>query len=104
MAARGRRGSPPSRPSSRPWRSSATRHGTGPGEDDLLILKALIPESDIEAMQAAGPVARDFLQRHGSLKALSSPEIDEVSELIASARTPYVRVATEAWEVELRRG
>ena len=32
------------------------RHGTGT-DDDLLILKALIPPSDIEAMQAAGPLA-----------------------------------------------
>jgi oxaloacetate decarboxylase alpha subunit len=69
------------------------RYGTD--DDDLLILKALIPESDIEAMQAAGPVRRDY--------PLSSAEIEEVSSLIASARTPYVRVATEAWEVELRR-
>ena len=37
------------------------RHGTtAPDEDDLLILKALIPESDIAAMQAAGPVRRDY--------------------------------------------
>ncbi len=50
-------------------------------------------------MQAAGPVERDF-----PLDPLASPEIDEVSALIAAARTPYVRVATEAWEVELRRG
>ena len=73
------------------------RYGTD--DDDLLILKALIPESAIEAMQAAGPVERDF-----PLDPLASPEIDEVSALIAAARTPYVRVATEAWEVELRRG
>ena len=91
--------SPPEQPTLEELR---TRYGTD--DDDLLILKALIPESAIEAMQAAGPVERDFLQRNGSLQALSSPEIDEVSELIASARTPYVRVATEAWEVELRRG
>jgi len=71
--------------------------------DDLLILKALIPQHDIEAMQAAGPVERDFLARQSSLFSLASPDIDEVSALIAATRTPYVRVATEAWEVELRR-
>jgi oxaloacetate decarboxylase alpha subunit len=92
--------SPPEQPTLEELRK---RYGTD-DDDDLLILKALIPESAIEAMQAAGPVERDFLQRNGSLQVLSSPEIDEVSELIASARTPYVRVATEAWEVELRRG
>jgi oxaloacetate decarboxylase alpha subunit len=80
-----------------------SRYGTD--DDDLLILKALIPEPAIEAMQAAGPVERDFLRAaNGSLHALSSPELEEVSALIAAARTPYVRVATEAWEVELRRG
>jgi oxaloacetate decarboxylase alpha subunit len=73
------------------------RYGTDDDDDDdLLILKALIPEPAIEAMVAAGPVRRDF--------PLDSSEIEEVSALIASARTPYVRVATEAWEVELRRG
>jgi oxaloacetate decarboxylase alpha subunit len=69
------------------------RYGTR--DDDLLILKALIPEPAIEAMHAAGPVRRDF--------PLASQEIREVTSLLAAARTPYMRVATEAWEVELRR-
>jgi oxaloacetate decarboxylase alpha subunit len=70
------------------------RYGTGT-DDDLLILKALIPERDIEAMQATGPVRRDY--------PLASPEIAEVRALMAATKTPYVRVATEAWELELRR-
>lgn len=70
------------------------RHGTG-GDDDLLILKALIPEPDIEAMRAAGPVRRDF--------PLTPPEVDEVRALMATSRARYVRVATERLEVELRR-
>ena len=45
---------PPEQPTLEELRA---RHGTGPGEDDLLILRALIPEHDIAAMQAAGPVA-----------------------------------------------
>jgi oxaloacetate decarboxylase alpha subunit len=69
------------------------RYGTR--DDDLLILKALIPEPAIEAMHAAGPVRRDF--------PFTSHEIREVTSLLATARTPYMRVATEAWEVELRR-
>ena len=32
------------------------------------------------------------------------PEVEEVRALMATARTPYVRVATERWELELRRG
>jgi oxaloacetate decarboxylase alpha subunit len=69
------------------------RHGTD--DDDLLILKALIPESDILAMQAAGRVRRDY--------PLSSPEVQEVCALIATARTPYLQVSTERWSLELRR-
>lgn len=71
------------------------RHGTGPDEDDLLILKALIPEPDIEAMLAAGPVQREF--------PLASPEVEELRALIRTVRTPYVQVATERWAMELRR-
>ena len=69
------------------------RYGTR--DDDLLILKALIPDSDIQAMLAAGPVRRDY--------PLVPAEIEEVASLLAAARTPYMRMATEAWDVELRR-
>lgn len=71
------------------------RHGTGPGEDDLLILKVLIPEPDIAAMQAAGPVARDY--------PLLSAEVEEIRNLIGTVKSPYVRVATERWAIELNR-
>jgi oxaloacetate decarboxylase (Na+ extruding) subunit alpha len=69
------------------------RYGTR--DDDILILKALIPEADLEATLAAGPVRRDFPP--------ASADIQEVMSLLATARTPYMRVATEAWDVELRR-
>jgi oxaloacetate decarboxylase alpha subunit len=71
------------------------RHGTGPDEDDLLILKALIPETDVAAMQAAGRVQRDF--------PLASLEVEEVRALIRTVGTPYVRIATERYAMELRR-
>jgi oxaloacetate decarboxylase alpha subunit len=71
------------------------REHYGTRDDDLLILKALIPEPAIEAMLAAGPVRRGF--------SFVTAEIEEVTSLLAAARTPYVRVATEAWDVELRR-
>jgi len=83
--------SPPEQPSLDELRA---RHGTG-SDDDLLILRALIPESDIEAMRAAGPVRRDF--------PLSPPEVDEVRALMASSKARYVRVQTERLAVELRR-
>ena len=71
------------------------RHGTGPGEDDLLILRALIPEPDIAAMQAAGPVQRDY--------PLLAAEVEEIRNLIGTVKSPYVRVATERWAIELNR-
>jgi oxaloacetate decarboxylase alpha subunit len=70
------------------------RHGTG-ADDDLLILKALIPESDIDAMRAAGPPRRDY--------PLAGSDLDEVRTLMETVRTPYVRVSTERWDLELRR-
>jgi oxaloacetate decarboxylase alpha subunit len=82
---------PPEQPTLRELRR---RHGTTEDEDDLLILKALIPASDIEAMQAAGPVRRDY--------PLGSREVEEVRALIATASAPYIRVSTERWELELQ--
>jgi oxaloacetate decarboxylase (Na+ extruding) subunit alpha len=70
------------------------RHGTN--DDDLLILNALIPDSDIRAMQAAGPVRRDY--------PLSSPAIEEVQTLMKATSAPYLRARTERFELELRRG
>lgn len=84
--------SPPEQPTLEELRA---RHGTGPGEDDLLILRALIPESDIAAMQAAGPVAREY--------PLVAPELAEMRQLIETVETPYMRVATERWGLELSR-
>jgi oxaloacetate decarboxylase alpha subunit len=83
---------PPEQPTLEELRA---RHGTRPDEDDLLILKALIPESDIAAMQAAGPPRRDY--------PLTPPELDELETLIRTVQTPYVHVATEEWAMELRR-
>jgi oxaloacetate decarboxylase alpha subunit len=83
---------PPEQPTLEELRA---RHGTGPDEDDLLILRALIPKSDIEAMQAAGPPRRDY--------PLTPPELEELETLIRTVQTPYVHVATEEWAMELRR-
>lgn len=84
--------SPPEQPTLEELRA---RHGTGPGEDDLLILRALIPQSDIEAMRAAGPVRRDY--------PLAAPEAEELRHLIETVKTPFVHLATERWAMQLRR-
>jgi oxaloacetate decarboxylase alpha subunit len=70
------------------------RYGTG-SDDDLLILKALIPEGDIAAMEAAGPPRRDY--------PLVSSEVEEIRTLMATTRAPYVRIATARYDLELRR-
>ena len=46
-------------------------------------------------MQAAGPVARDY--------PLLSAEVEEIRDLIGTVKSPYVRVATERWAIELNR-
>src|SRR5262249_31203977 len=70
------------------------RYGTGT-DDDLLILKALIPEGDITAMQAAGSPRRDF--------PFVSSEVEEIRSLIRTTQTPYVNISTERFDLELRR-
>jgi oxaloacetate decarboxylase alpha subunit len=69
------------------------RHGTN--DDDELILRALLPAPAIAAMRAAGPERRDF--------PLASAQVEEVRTLLATARTPYLRLATETLDLELRR-
>jgi oxaloacetate decarboxylase alpha subunit len=82
---------PPEQPTLEELRA---RHGTGT-DDDELILKALIPEADIQAMRAAGPVRRHY--------PLSSPEVAEMQTLMATVRMPYVHITTQQWDLELRR-
>ena len=82
--------SPPEEPTLEELRA---RHGTG-ADDDELILRALIPMADIEAMRAAGPVRRDY--------PLSSRELSEVEGLMRTVRSGYVHVSTERWDLELR--
>ena len=69
------------------------RHDTR--DDDELFLRALLPGPAIAAMRAAGPVRREF--------PLASPQVEEVRALLASTRTPYLRVVSESMDLELRR-
>ncbi|MEM9123833.1 MAG: pyruvate carboxylase, partial [Pseudomonadota bacterium] len=71
------------------------QYGTG-SDDDELILKALIPQPDIDKMRAAGPVKRVF-------PLLSSPEIDQVRKLMAIAQSPVVKVQSDVFNLTLRR-
>ena len=70
------------------------QHGTD--DEDELILRALVPGSDLERMRRTGPPAKDFPM-------LSSPELDQVAKLMKVATAPVVRLKTEAMEVCLQR-
>lgn len=84
--------SPPEQPDVEELRR---RHGTGE-DDDELILRALVPASEIEAMRKSGPPARDY-------PTLSSPELDAVSRLMKVAQTPLVQLRSEQLDLTLRR-
>jgi oxaloacetate decarboxylase alpha subunit len=68
------------------------RYGTD--DVDELILRALVPESDLEKMRAAGPVKRDF-------PLLSSPELEQVARLMHLANTTTVQVSSPGIQFSL---
>ena len=72
------------------------RRRYGVDNDDELILRALVPEADLERMRAAGPVRTSY-------PLLSSPELDQVVRLMKLAQSPVVEVATAGFELKLRR-
>lgn len=71
------------------------RYGTH-GDDDELILRALVPQADIEKMRAAGPIQTSY-------PLLSSPELEQVARLMKTATAPHVQFITEAYALELSR-
>jgi oxaloacetate decarboxylase alpha subunit len=70
------------------------RYGTN--DDDELILRALVPASDLERMRAAGPVKTTY-------PLLSSPELDQVRRLMKIANTPVVEIKSSLMDLSLRR-
>jgi len=70
------------------------RHGTS-GDDDELLLRALVPASDIERMRKSGPPRQDY-------PTLSSPELEQVSRLIKVANLPFVQVRSAELELTVR--
>lgn len=71
------------------------RHGTGE-DDDELILRALVPASDLDRMRKAGPVARDY-------PTLSSPELERVRKLMSLATAPLVQIRSAELDLTMRR-
>jgi len=70
------------------------RYGTN--DDDELILRALVPEADLERMRAAGPVKKTY-------PLLSSTELDQVSRLMRIATAPVVQIKSSSMNLSLRR-
>jgi oxaloacetate decarboxylase alpha subunit len=71
------------------------RHGTH-GDDDELLLRALVPGSDIDRMRAAGAPRLDF-------PTLSSPELDAVARLMRLASLPLTQLRSSEFELTMRR-
>ena len=65
--------------------------------DDELILRALVPEADLEKMWAAGPVRKDY-------PLLSTPELEQARRLMTMANAPVVQVKSAGLELSLRKG
>lgn len=83
--------SPPEQPSIEELRR---RYGTD--DDDELLLRALVPDTDLKRMREAGPIKRVF-------PLLSSPELDQVARLMRIARAPVVQLRSAELSVDLFR-
>lgn len=68
----------------------------GTDDEDELILRATVPQADIDKMRAAGPVRRDY-------PLLSSPELEQVRKLMAAANLPLIEIRSDALNLRLRR-
>ena len=89
--ARGILASPPEQPTIEELRQ---RYGTQ--DDDELILRALVPEADLQRMRKAGPIQKKF-------PLLSSPELEEVAQMMRTAQAPVVQYVSEHFAVALFR-
>ena len=70
------------------------RYGTA--DEDELILRALLPAADIEKMRAAGPVKRSY-------PLLSTPELEQVRQLMKLTDLPVIEIKSRDLTVSLRR-
>jgi oxaloacetate decarboxylase alpha subunit len=83
---------PPEQPSEEELRR---RYGTA--DDDELLLRALVPEIDVQRMRAAGPIKTRF-------PLLSSAELDAVAQLMKIARAPVIQMRSADLSIELFKG
>ena len=83
--------SPPEHP---PLAELKKRYGTE--DEDELIMRAFLPEADIETMRAAGPVKRTY-------PLLSTPELEQVRKLMKLTDLPVIEIKSRELTVSLRR-
>jgi oxaloacetate decarboxylase (Na+ extruding) subunit alpha len=67
----------------------------GTTNDDEMLLRAILPETDLEKMRAAGPLKRDY-------PTMSSPELEQASKLLKIANLPVIRLQSEHLSISLR--
>ena len=68
----------------------------GTTDEDELIMRATVPQADIDKMRAAGPVRRDY-------PLMSSPELEQVRQLMSIATLPFVEIKSGELDVTLSR-
>jgi len=85
------RAEPPEQPTIEELRR---RHGTQ--DDDELLLRVIIPETDLKRMRAAGPLKRDY-------PLMSTPELDEVRRLMQFSTLPVLELRRGELSLSLRR-
>lgn len=83
--------SPPEQPSIEELRK---RHGTH--DDDELLLRALVPEADLNRMREAGPFSTVY-------PLLSSSEMAQVVDLMRTTQAPALKFAAGELSVEMHR-
>ena len=72
------------------------RRDHGAVDDDELLLRALVPPHDIEAMRAAGPIRLDF-------PTLSSPELEFARQLMEVSSARHLQIQSAEMSIELSR-
>lgn len=72
------------------------RRTYGTDDDDELILRALLPESDLERMRAAGPLRRDY-------PLVSSPELEQARSLLQLANVPVASYRSGSLSLDVRK-
>jgi oxaloacetate decarboxylase (Na+ extruding) subunit alpha len=68
----------------------------GTQDEDELIYRAFLPQADIDKMRAAGPVRQDY-------PLLSTPELEQVRQLMKVTTLPVVEIKGAGLDVALRR-